>query len=60
MELLTASEMAQILRVDPSTIRRWAVEGRLRAVRLPSRGVRIPRSEVEKLLASAETDLTHA
>jgi excisionase family DNA binding protein len=34
-DLLTVSEVARILRCDPTTVRRWIVQGSLEAVRLP-------------------------
>ncbi len=37
-ELLTTFEVARLLRVDPSTIRRWIKEGTLEGVLLPRRG----------------------
>lgn len=55
-ELLTVSEVAQALRVDDTTARRWIKNGILAAVVLPHRGkrqaYRIKRSTLEKLLAS--------
>ncbi len=53
-ELLTVSEVAQILRVDDATIRRWVKMGILEAITLPrlnKRQVyRIKRSTVDKIL----------
>lgn len=48
--LLTADEVAAILRVHPSTVLRWAKEGGIAAVRLPGRAVRFRRSDIEKVL----------
>jgi excisionase family DNA binding protein len=39
-ELLTVHEVAQILRVDDSTVKRWIRSGALAAVKLPSYGQR--------------------
>lgn len=39
-ELLTADELADRLRLRPSTIRRWAREGRIPAVRVTPKVVR--------------------
>ncbi len=36
-ELLTVREVANRLRVDPSTVRRWIKDGALEAVNLPHR-----------------------
>ncbi|RAQ95806.1 MULTISPECIES: helix-turn-helix domain-containing protein [Thermogemmatispora] len=39
-ELLTVSEVAQRLRVDDTTVRRWIKSGALEAILLPHRGKR--------------------
>ena len=39
-ELLTVQEVASILRVDQTTVRRWIKEGSLASIRLPHRGKR--------------------
>lgn len=39
-ELLTVQEVASILRVDQTTVRRWIKEGTLPSIRLPHRGKR--------------------
>jgi excisionase family DNA binding protein len=53
-ELLTVSEVAQILRVDDTTVRRWVKQGVLEAVVLPHvntrQGYRIKRETLNKLL----------
>jgi excisionase family DNA binding protein len=49
MEFLTPNEVAALLRVDAATVRRWCQAGRLRAVRLPTGGYRIPRSAVDQI-----------
>ncbi len=55
-EYLTLKEAAQILSVDPLTLRRWIRRGLLQAVRLPTArsGWRVPRYEIERLLARKE------
>lgn len=40
-DLLTVNEVARILRVDPTTCRRWIKDGALEAVTLPHNGKRI-------------------
>jgi excisionase family DNA binding protein len=54
-DLLTVPEVAQYLRVDDSTVRRWVKNGALEAVVLPHVGdrqiYRIRRSTLEKLLS---------
>ena len=53
-ELLTVTEVAEILRVDPTTVRRWIKAGILKAVALPRRNkrtaFRIKRETVNELL----------
>lgn len=56
-DLLTVREVADELRVDDTTVRRWIKGGVLEAVALPHRGLRqgyrIRRSTLENLLASS-------
>ena len=56
-DLLTVSEVAEQLRVDDTTVRRWIKGGVLEAVALPHQGLRqayrIRRSTLETLLASS-------
>jgi excisionase family DNA binding protein len=40
-ELLTAQEVARILRVDDTTVRRWAKKGAIRVIVLPHAGTRV-------------------
>ena len=50
--LLTVKEVAERLRANPQTVRRWLREGRLKGV-MPGGeklGYRIPESEVDRLL----------
>ncbi len=53
-ELLTVSEVAEILRVDSTTVRRWVKYGTLEAVVLPHANkrcaYRIKRQTVDNLL----------
>jgi excisionase family DNA binding protein len=53
-ELLTVHEVAEILRVDDSTVRRWIKSGAIEAVTLPHvnerTAYRVRRSTVDKLL----------
>jgi len=57
-DLLTVREVAQQLRVDDTTVRRWIKNGVLEAITLPHRGTRqayrIRRSTVDALLTPAE------
>lgn len=56
-DLLTVREVAEELRVDDTTVRRWIKGGVLEAVPLPHRGLRqayrIRRSTLETLLSSS-------
>ena len=53
-ELLTVSEVADILRVDDTTVRRWVKQGALEAVILPHVNIRqayrIKRETLNKVL----------
>jgi excisionase family DNA binding protein len=53
-ELLTVAEVAQILRVDDTTVRRWVKQGVLEAVVLPHvntrQGYRIKRETLNRVL----------
>lgn len=57
--LLTVSEVAKILRVDDSTVRRWMKQGVLEAVTLPHAnervGYRIKRETIDALLSNKHT-----
>ncbi len=56
-ELLTVSEVARILRVDDTTVRRWVKQGALEAVILPHvnerQAYRIKREILDKVLGDA-------
>jgi len=56
-ELMTVHEVADILRVDDTTVRRWVKNGILEAVRLPRAGkresYRIKRNTVDAILNKA-------
>lgn len=49
-ELLTVSEVAKIARVKDVTVYRWARDGRLPHVRMPSGIKRFRRQDVEAML----------
>lgn len=61
-EVLTVSEVAQILRVDDTTVRRWVKQGMLACVFLPHRstkgrtrqGYRITRAAIDSLFDGAQ------
>jgi excisionase family DNA binding protein len=56
-ELLTVSEVAKILRVDDTTVRRWVKQGALEAVVLPHlntrQAYRIKRETLDRVLGDA-------
>jgi excisionase family DNA binding protein len=55
-ELLTVHEVAERLRVDDTTVRRWIKSGAMEAVSLPHRGIRqayrVRRETLNQLLAT--------
>jgi excisionase family DNA binding protein len=59
-ELLTIQEVARILRVDDTTVRRWVKSGALDAVVLPHLNVRqayrVKRVTLETILGTATSD----
>ena len=50
--LLTPAEVANIFRVDPKTVTRWAKAGKLTAIRTLGGHRRYRQTEVQKLLAA--------
>lgn len=52
--LLTVSEVADLLRVSPRTVQRYAADRKLPAVTLPSgRGLRFRREDIDAFLVAA-------
>ena len=49
-EFLTVAEIAELLKLNPQTLRNWIDQGQLPAVRI-GRRVRIRRSDFERLVA---------
>jgi len=47
---VTVAEVADVLRVDPSTVRRWIEAGTLEAITLPSGVYRVPRTALDALV----------
>ena len=50
-QLLTTAQVAERLAIKESTIRAWLLARRLARVRIGRRAVRIPESEVERIIA---------
>jgi excisionase family DNA binding protein len=63
-DLLTVSEVAEVLRVDDTTVRRWVKQGALDAIVLPHvnerQAYRIRRETLEKLLGTELEELARA
>lgn len=53
-DLLTADELARQLRVQPSTVRRWAQKGIIPAVRLTPKLVRYNAADVVEALTQRQ------
>lgn len=54
-EVLTVAEIAERLKVNPETVRRWLRDGKLKGTLLGDRaGWRVPSSEVDKLLGKTD------
>ena len=49
-DLYTVHEVAEILKVEDQTIRKYITDGKMKAIKLSNRLLRIPKSEVEYLL----------
>lgn len=53
-DLLTAPKVADLLGVSDETVRRWAEDGRLPHITLPSGQRRFRREDIEKILTPTE------
>jgi len=49
-EFLTVDQVAARLQVSPRTVHRWVSEGTLRRAELPGRALRIPASELQRMV----------
>ncbi len=58
--LLTPGEVAQMFRVDPKTVTRWASAGRIGSIRTPGGHRRFRESEVRGLLANLTMEANRA
>jgi excisionase family DNA binding protein len=54
--LLTSAEVARMFRVDPKTVTRWAITGRLGSIRTPGGHRRFRESEITALLADPDRE----
>ena len=57
--LLTPSEVANLFRVDPKTVTRWAKAGKLTAIKTLGGHRRYKESEVKALLGRDDSDSAH-
>lgn len=48
--LYTINEVAEKLRLKPHTIYRWVWSGRIKALKLGDKTIRIPEEEVQKIM----------
>jgi excisionase family DNA binding protein len=55
-QLLTPAQVAELLQVTPRTINRYAVDGRLRRVKIGQRLSRYRREDVEALLDGTDAN----
>lgn len=53
-ELLSTSEGATILEVSDETLRRWAADGLIRHIRLPSGQLRFERADIDAIRRPVE------
>jgi excisionase family DNA binding protein len=54
-KFLTAAQVAEMLNVQPVTVRAWLARRLLASVKVGERAVRIPQSEVAKLIERGYT-----
>jgi len=52
-ELLTVPEAAQFLRLQPSTLRAWILQRKIKFIKLGRRAVRFRRADLEAMIAGA-------
>lgn len=53
-DLLTIAEFADALSLKESTIRQWIWRSEIKFFKIRNKSIRIPRSEVERILAEGE------
>jgi excisionase family DNA binding protein len=56
--LLTIAEAARMLALRPGTLRSWCYQRRLSRVRVGKRSVRIPLSEIRRIIAEGTEPMT--
>lgn len=55
-DLLTAPQVAEALQVSDETVRRWAADGRLPSIVLPSGKRRYRRADIDAILSPEPTE----
>lgn len=55
---LTVAEVAELLKLNPQTIRNWIDRGELRAVRVGERRVRVRQADLDRFLESGTTRIS--
>jgi excisionase family DNA binding protein len=58
LDLLTVEEVARQLRVSPTTVRAWLVQGRLHGFKLTPKVWRIRREDFQAFITAAERQTT--
>jgi excisionase family DNA binding protein len=58
LDLLTVEEVARQLRVSPTTVRAWLVQGRLHGFKLTPKVWRIRREDFQAFVTAAERQTT--
>lgn len=53
---LTADEVAEMLRVHPNTVRKWATSGRIPSIDMPGRLLRFRREDVERIFGASPAE----
>ncbi len=55
-DLLTPAEVAALLYVDPKTVSRWAMAGKIQSIRTPGGHRRFLRSEIVAMMAGSDPE----
>ena len=55
-DLLTPAEVAALLYVDPKTVSRWAMAGKIQSIRTPGGHRRFLRSEIMAMMAGSDPE----
>ena len=54
--IYTVREAAKLLTLRESTLYRWIFDKKIRPIKVGTRAVRIPKSEVERILSQGQTE----